>query len=71
VDPVRLQRQRCDLVIAQGEAERQAGEPVYRTTLLGGARLAQQLRDPERLARAALANTRGIFSSGLGVDDDA
>ena len=70
VDPVRLQRQRCDLVIAQGEAECRAGEPVYRTTLLGGARLARQLRDAERLARAALANTRGIFSSGLGVDQE-
>ena len=68
VDPARLQRQRCDLVIAQGEAERQAGDPAYRKTLLGGARLAQELQDPERLARAALANNRGIFSSGQGVD---
>ncbi len=68
VDPDRLRRQRCDLVIAQGEAERQAGEPSYRTTLLGGARLAQLLDDPERLARAALANNRGMFSSGQGVD---
>jgi predicted ATPase/DNA-binding SARP family transcriptional activator len=68
VDPERLRRQRCDLVIAQGEAERQAGEASYRKTLLGGARLAQQLRDPARLARAALANNRGIFSSGQGVD---
>ncbi|MDX6682960.1 MAG: hypothetical protein QOG94_2999 [Solirubrobacteraceae bacterium] len=70
VDPVRLQRRRCDLVIAQGEAERQAGASAYRKTLLGGARLAQQLRDPERLARATLANNRGIFSSGQGVDQD-
>ena len=68
VDPERLQRQRCDLVIAQGEAERQAGDAAYRTTLLGGARLAQQLDDPERLARAVLANNRGIFSSGQGID---
>lgn len=70
VDPVRLLRQRCDLVIAQGEAERQAGASAYRKTLLGGARLAQQLQDPERLARATLANNRGIFSSGQGVDRD-
>ncbi len=68
VDPQRLQRQRCDLVIAQGEAERQAGDAAYRTTLLGGARFAQQLNDPERLARATLANNRGIFSSGQGID---
>jgi DNA-binding SARP family transcriptional activator len=70
VDPQRLQRQRCDLVIAQGEAERQAGDPVYRQTLLGGAHLAQELHDPERLACAALANTNGVFSSGQDVDRD-
>ncbi|HEX8158730.1 MAG TPA: hypothetical protein VF526_15200, partial [Solirubrobacteraceae bacterium] len=63
-----LQRQRCDLVIAQGDAERQAGDPAYRRTLLDGARLAQDLHDPDRLARAALANNRGVFSSGQGVD---
>ena len=68
VDPERLQRRRCDLVIAQGEAERQAGDSAYRKTLLGGARLALKLRDPERLARAALANNRGVNSSGQGVD---
>ena len=68
VDPEGLRRRRCDLVIAQGEAERQAGDPTYRWTLLGGARLAGHMRDPERLARAALANNRGIFSSAQGVD---
>jgi ATP/maltotriose-dependent transcriptional regulator MalT len=67
-DRTLLQRQRCDLVIAQGEAERQAGDPAYRQTLLSGARLAQELHDPERLARAVLANNRGIYSSGQGVD---
>jgi hypothetical protein len=60
--------QRCDLVIAQGEAERQAGDRAYRQTLLNAARLAQDLRDPERLARAALANNCGFFSSAGGVD---
>ena len=68
VDPARLQRRRCDLVIAQGEAERQAGDPAYRRTLLEGARLARQMHDPERLARAALANNRGTISSTQGVD---
>jgi hypothetical protein len=66
----RQQRQRCDLVIAQGEAERQAGDRAYRQTLLHGACLAQQLEDPDRLARAALANNRGFFSFSLGVDRD-
>ena len=60
--------QRCDLVIAQGEAERRAGDPAHRRTLLDGASLAQELRDPDRLARAALANNRGLHSSGYGVD---
>lgn len=68
VDWPRLRHRRCDLVIAQGEAERRAGDPTYRQTLLDGARLAQELQDPERLAHAALANNRGIFSSGEGVD---
>ena len=64
----RLQHRRCDLVIARGEAERRAGDPAYRTTLLQAASLARGLRDSERLARAALANNRGTFSSGRGVD---
>jgi DNA-binding SARP family transcriptional activator len=58
----------CDLVIAQGESERRAGDPAYRRTLLDGARLAQELGDPGRLARAALANNRGVYSSGQGID---
>jgi DNA-binding SARP family transcriptional activator len=64
----RLHGGRCDLVIAAGEAERQAGDPTYRETLLGAARLAGELQDPERLARAVLANTRGVYSSGQGID---
>jgi hypothetical protein len=64
------QGRRCDLVIAQGEAERHAGDDAYRQTLLDGARLAQELHDPERLARAALANNRGFPSSAEGVDRD-
>ncbi|MDQ3678420.1 MAG: AAA family ATPase [Actinomycetota bacterium] len=64
------QATRCDLVIAQGAAERQAGDPAYRETLLDGARLAQALGDAERLARAALANNRGFASSLAGVDGE-
>jgi predicted ATPase len=69
-DPVQRAQQRCDLIIAEGEAERQAGDPAYRQTLLQAARLAQTLGDPERLARAALANNRGFSSSADGVDRD-
>ncbi|MDX6718695.1 MAG: hypothetical protein QOJ63_949, partial [Solirubrobacteraceae bacterium] len=70
-DRPRLRGRHCDIVIAQGEAERQAGDPAYRQTLLNGARLAQDLHDPDRLARAALANHRSVFSSSAhGVDRD-
>ncbi len=62
------QQQRCDLVIAQGEAERRAGDAAYRDTLLEGARIAQRLADRSLLARAALANNRGFFSAPGGVD---
>ena len=64
------QTRRCDLLIAQGEAERQAGDPAYRRTLLAAAALAQELGEPDRLARAALANSRGYSSSAEGVDRD-
>ena len=59
---------RCDATIGLGECQRRAGEPVHRATLLAGARMAEQLGDGERLARAALANGRGFFSA-VGVVD--
>ncbi len=59
---------RCDLTIARGEAERMAGDAAYRETLLEGARLARELGDVGRLARAAMANNRGSSSSSQGVD---
>jgi DNA-binding SARP family transcriptional activator len=62
--------QLCDMTIARGEAERKAGDPAYRRTLLQGARMAQDLGDVERLARAALANDRGFQSSSQGVDHE-
>ena len=68
-DPSRL-AERCDLVIAQGEAERQAGDRAYRRTLLGAAGSAIELGDADLLARAALANNRGIYSSGYGIDSE-
>ncbi len=61
---------RCDLTIARGEAERMAGDPAYRATLLQGARIALQAGDVVRLARAALANSRGFNASSQGVDHD-
>ena len=69
-DASQRRAERCALTIAQGEAERMAGDPAYRETLLRAASMAQQLGDIERLARAALSNNRGFNSSSQGVDHD-
>jgi class 3 adenylate cyclase/tetratricopeptide (TPR) repeat protein len=60
--------QRVELLIALGEAQRQVGDAAYRQTLLDAAHLAQQVGDPDALARAALANYRGFFSLSGSVD---
>ena len=57
------------LLIALGEAQRQAGDPAHRETLLAAANLAAEQGDAAALARAALANTRPIFSSTVGEVD--
>jgi class 3 adenylate cyclase len=67
-DPAGDDADRCELAIRLGEAERQAGRPCFRETLLDAARLADRLDDPDRLARAALANNRG-FASAFGTVD--
>jgi class 3 adenylate cyclase/tetratricopeptide (TPR) repeat protein len=59
---------RCELFISLGEAQRCAGDPAYRETLLGAGQLAMELGDAERCARAALTNQRGIFSRYGEVD---
>jgi class 3 adenylate cyclase len=51
---------RCDMLIALGEAQRRAAHPDHRQTLLQAAAIAQQIGDVDRLAAAALANTRTI-----------
>jgi class 3 adenylate cyclase len=62
---------RVELLIGRGEAQRRAGDPAYRETLLEAARLARQLDDASALARAALANTLGHMWTGvLQVDND-
>jgi class 3 adenylate cyclase len=62
-------RLRVDLLIGLGTAQRQAGMPAFRETLLDAANRAQALEATDRLVVAALANNRGLFSS-LGVVDD-
>ena len=59
---------RADLLCSLGEAQRRADWPEYRQTLLDAADLALELGDTDRLARAALANSRGFFSVTWGVD---
>ena len=58
----------CDLRLALGEAERQAGLPGFRETFLDAAHRAQDLAATDRLVAAALGNSRGFFSS-IGVID--
>ena len=53
-DPVR----RCEALIRLGDAQRRVGKPRHRQTLLDAARLAQEQGDADRLARAALVNSR-------------
>jgi class 3 adenylate cyclase/tetratricopeptide (TPR) repeat protein len=59
-----------DLAIGLGTAQRQTGDPAYRDTLLQAARQAAGLGDIDRLASAALATDRGIFSALGDVDSD-
>lgn len=59
---------RLDLTIALGEAQRRAGDPAHRETLLEAGRLAREIGDAEGCARAALANQRGLFSRFGSVD---
>ena len=59
---------RLELLISLGEAQRRAGDPEHRQTLLGAAALANRTGGADALARAALANYRGLHSSSRGVD---
>ncbi|HEU4975308.1 MAG TPA: AAA family ATPase [Baekduia sp.] len=61
---------RCELLIGLGDAERQAGDSEFRTTLLEAAALARRLGDGPRLVRAVLANSRGFVSASGVVDDE-
>ena len=49
---------RCDILLAQGDAQRRAGDTRFRLTMLEAARLSRQLGDPERFALAALGSSR-------------
>ena len=59
---------RCEALIGLGEAQRHAGVPAHRETLLEASGIASELHDAELAARAALANNRG-WTSGIGKVD--
>jgi tetratricopeptide (TPR) repeat protein len=61
---------RFELLVGLGDAQRQAGDPEFRTTLLDAAALARRMQDGPRLVRAVLANNRGFVSASGVVDDE-
>jgi tetratricopeptide (TPR) repeat protein len=62
-------QQRASLLVALGDAQRQAGESSHREVLLEAARLADEAGDTATLVRAALANNRGFHSSTVSGDE--
>jgi len=58
------------VLLGLGAAEKFAGEPTYRETLLLAARTAEERGDDELLVAAALANYRGFWSNYGAVDDE-
>jgi tetratricopeptide (TPR) repeat protein len=60
----------CQLLIELGEAQRCAGDSAHRSTLLAAGAMAHELHDVARVARAALANQRGVYSRIGDVDVD-
>ena len=61
--------ERCEALIGLGESQRLTADTSYRETLLEASRLASDLEDGERAARAALANSRGVQPSVQGRID--
>ena len=55
-------RQRVEVLIGLGTAQRQAGHPEHRRTLLDAARLADQAGEGEQQVKATLAGFRNWFS---------
>ena len=62
--------ERAELLIRLGEAERRAGRDSFREHLLDAGRMARRVADADRLARAALANNRGMHSRTGFLDRD-
>ncbi len=60
--------ERCELLIGVGIAQRDLGDPAFRTTLLEAAAIARRVGNVSQLVRATLANTRG-WVLGTGAVD--
>ncbi len=61
---------RLDVLIGLGDAQRQAGDPEYRATLLGAGAQASTREDTTRLVAATLANQRGMVSVIGAIDPE-
>jgi class 3 adenylate cyclase len=61
--------QLAQVLMGLGVAEKYAGAPVFRETLLAAAAQAEKDGDPVVLAAAALANTRGFWSEYGNIDE--
>ena len=62
-------RERCDLLIALGDAQQHAGPGDHSATLLDALRLATDLGDVDRIVAAAWAHNRGYPSHLYTVDE--
>ena len=63
LDAEASEHRRCELLLRLGTAQRLAGRPEFRETLLNAAGLARELGDSNRLVEAALTNTRSFAAS--------
>ena len=62
-------RERCELLLALGETQARAGDPVAETTFMTGERQARDLGDAELLARAVLGRCGvGVTIVGLNAE---
>jgi class 3 adenylate cyclase/tetratricopeptide (TPR) repeat protein len=61
--------ERFEVLLGLGEAQRLLANPAFRDTLLQASKLAEELGDADRAARAALANNRGWGTFGQ-VDEE-
>ncbi|MCA1845675.1 MAG: hypothetical protein LC792_21270, partial [Actinobacteria bacterium] len=58
-----------ELLIKLGDAQRRAGDPAHRETLMVAGRRAKEHGDASAVVRAALANSRGALYSAAGAVD--